>query len=353
MISKNDANSMKGVAIFFIVFHNLLHITSRLGENEFTFYPGVTNKFLGSLFSFADNLGSYIFSFLGWYGVATFLFLSGFGLVKKYEQQASGKEHTFISFMGQHFIKLFTLLLLPYLGFIAINYITGHPIPYLTIGKHLLFIANFWPLQINPGVYWFFGLILQFYLCYYVFFYKKPTRNIIILNVISLGILLTLLLLPPTQGMPIMNWVRHQFIGWILPFTLGILYARYPITLVSKKTWVNLLVFTIGVVALIASETVAYVWLFNNVISLLLALTLNELLKKISLVNQAFVYLGNISAFLFVIHPVVRYVYFGLKLNNYMYEVVAYGIVSLILAIVYKWIYDKLFSTIKIDKLIK
>jgi hypothetical protein len=53
---------MKGVAIFFIVFHNLLHITSRLGENEFTFYPGVTNKFLDSLFSFADNLGSYIFS---------------------------------------------------------------------------------------------------------------------------------------------------------------------------------------------------------------------------------------------------------------------------------------------------
>ena len=105
--------------------------------------------------------------------------------------------------------------------------------------------------------------------------------------------------------------------------------------------------------ALIASETIGYVWLFNNVISLLLALTLNELLKKISLINQVFVYLGKISAFLFVIHPVVRYVYFGLKLNNYVYDVVAYGIVSLILAIVYKWIYDKLFSTIRIDKLIK
>lgn len=353
MISKNDTNSMKGVAIFFIVFHNLLHITSRLGENEFTYNPELTHIFLDNLFSFSSNLGDYTFSFLGWYGVATFLFLSGYGLVKKYEQGTFNNPPSFISFIGQHFIKLFTLLLLPYLLFIALNYVSGEHIPATTISIHLLFLSNFWPMQISPGVYWFFGLILQFYLCYYVFFYKKPTRNIIILNVISLGILLTLLLLPPTQGMPIMNWVRHQFIGWVLPFTLGILYARYPITLVSKKTWVNLLVFIIGVVALIASETVAYVWLFNNVISLLLALTLNELLKKISLVNQAFVYLGKISAFLFVIHPVVRYVYFGLKLNNYMYEVVAYGIVSLILAIVYKWIYDKLFSTIRIDKLIK
>lgn len=77
---------MKGVAILFIVLHNLLHWISQIKENEFSYSPEKTKLFFENLVTNADTLWLDIFSFLGWYGVATFLFLSGYGLVKKYEQ---------------------------------------------------------------------------------------------------------------------------------------------------------------------------------------------------------------------------------------------------------------------------
>lgn len=86
---------MKGVAILFIVLHNLLHWISQIKENEFSYSPEKTKLFFENLVTNADTLWMDVFSFLGWYGVATFLFLSGYGLVKKYEQGGGGNAHVY------------------------------------------------------------------------------------------------------------------------------------------------------------------------------------------------------------------------------------------------------------------
>lgn len=119
MITRNESEEMKGVAILFIVLHNLLHMISNLGENEFFYSSDRTKLFLSNLFSNADTVWMDIFSFLGWYGVPTFIFLSGYGLVKKYEFAEA--KLNFIQYIWAHFWKLFTLMLLPYIFYIFLN----------------------------------------------------------------------------------------------------------------------------------------------------------------------------------------------------------------------------------------
>lgn len=341
MITRNESESMKGVAILFIVLHNLLHMISNFGENEFFYSSDRTKLFLSNLFSNADTVWMDIFSFLGWYGVPTFIFLSGYGLVMKYEHGKINSEITLFTFFWQHFRKLFTLMLIPYMLFIYFKcIINGDYTSYITIIKHLFLISNLWPNEIQPGVYWFFGLIFQLYLCYYIFFYKKDIQNIIILNVISFIIMFI-----PCEP-SILSYIRHNFIGWILPFSLGILYAKYDIKIISNKWYINLLAFIVLAIALIISEINGYFWRFSSIISILLAIYLNELIKKVDIINKSFTYIGSISAYLFVIHPVIRYLYFALpsSLNNDNWiKIIAYVITSLSIAIMYKWVYTKLF----------
>lgn len=92
MLTRQDTDSMKGVAILFIVLHNLLHWISKTKENEFSYSVEKTKLFFENLFTNADTLWMDVFSFLGWYGVPAFLFLSGYGLVKKYEH-GGGEAH--------------------------------------------------------------------------------------------------------------------------------------------------------------------------------------------------------------------------------------------------------------------
>lgn len=79
---------MRGVAIVFIMLHNLLHLVIPTLENEFVFQIERTRFFMNEVFSGGVDVVQDIFSFLGWYGVAVFLFLSGYGLTLKYDIQS-------------------------------------------------------------------------------------------------------------------------------------------------------------------------------------------------------------------------------------------------------------------------
>ena len=237
-------------------------------------------------------------------------------------------------------------MLIPYLFIVFLKCVFGNYETYTTILKHLLLISNLWPKDIFPGVYWFFGLIFQFYICYYLFFYKKSIYNIIILNVLSFLLLIPLLVF--ANDNTAMNYIRHQFIGWTLPFSCGILYARYNISVVFKRNFANLSAFIVCVVLLIASETNGFFWLFGSIISIFCALYLNELLKRAKIVNKLFIYIGSISAFLFVMHPVIRHISWCFGENLYI-KTLIYLVVSIISSIIYKWVYTRLFLDKYID----
>lgn len=75
---------MRGIAILAIVLHNYCHFIGKIvKENEYMYHE-VNNDRLWFVLTNPDELlPVHLLSYFGHYGVPVFLFLSGFGLVKK------------------------------------------------------------------------------------------------------------------------------------------------------------------------------------------------------------------------------------------------------------------------------
>ena len=85
-LSRTESSALRGIAILGIILHNYCHFLGfAVKENEYKFDPSRPMQFLDKLFSLDSDLFIHFFSFLGHYGVPIFLFISGYGLVKKYE----------------------------------------------------------------------------------------------------------------------------------------------------------------------------------------------------------------------------------------------------------------------------
>ena len=90
LLSKNQCNALRGIAIISIMLHNFCHWMSPkvvILENEYNFNLFFSRRMWEYLTG--GNIDMYLpvqfFSFFGHYGVPVFLFLSGFGLVRRYE----------------------------------------------------------------------------------------------------------------------------------------------------------------------------------------------------------------------------------------------------------------------------
>lgn len=214
-------------------------------------------------------------------------------------------------------------------------------------------LSNLKPELINPGVYWYFGLMAQFYIYYRLFVYNKKSVAIIIWNIISIVLMLAFIINLPT-GTFLSDYVishpsglgflRHNFIGWILPFTLGVVYARLNLSITFNKQWINVLFVVVCVALLITSNLNVYAWLLSPVFSILCAIYFCRICNQVPLVNNVFIYLGGISAFLFAVHPVIRYIYIHLTESLNIFAVSAYFVVCVVVAICYKYLYKKLFA---------
>ncbi len=348
ILRKEDSSSIKDVAITFIVFHNLIHLLSPIHENEFTFNEEITKTFINHIFDLNHYLWTDVFSFLGWYGICVFLFLSGYGLVQKYEM--SEAKSSFFKFFTQHAKKLFLLMIIPYIIFLALMYgFENKIIPPIPIISQVLLISNFYSNYIHPGVYWFFGLMLQFYACYYLFIYKKPNTNMLLLIALQLFTIIgSYFVLDHIEPLRKYIWCSHNFlhncIGWFLPFCLGIAFARKRFFLFSKNNWLNILILMASIVLLTISNLNFFSWLVSPIFAITAALSFNQIIKSAHNLNKIFTYLGSISAFLFATHPLVRYVYLQYTNSLNVIHVTVYFIVCVIIAIGYRAIHKKLFS---------
>ena len=84
-LTRNECSAMRGIAILAIMLHNYCHFIGKIvKENEYRFYDFNNNRLLQVLDNPDELLPVHLFSYFGHYGVPVFLFLSGFGLVRKY-----------------------------------------------------------------------------------------------------------------------------------------------------------------------------------------------------------------------------------------------------------------------------
>ena len=231
LLTRAECNVLRGVAIIGIFLHNFCHWLSPIvKENEYTFVRHNVDV-LNQVLSHPDiYLPMHLLSFFGHYGVPVFLFLSAYGLVKKYEAPAIPGDGSRVpgrwQFVRYHYLKLLKMMIVGFVAFVLVDAVTPGSWHYTVtqVLAQLVMVNNLLPdpdHQIWPGPYWFFGLMLQLYIVYRLVLCRRHWGVTVALMVVCVG--LQLMMSPEGDAI---NRYRYNFMGGMLPFGLGLLYAR-------------------------------------------------------------------------------------------------------------------------------
>ncbi len=301
-MNKTDCSALRGIAILYIILHNYCHwLPGAVPENEFTFSKDYYLQFWNSLHW--DSIFIHFFSFWGHLGVPVFVFLSGYGLIKKYDSVSIQRN----SFVIGHYKKLCCPMIIGFLFYHVILYILSTPENYNLVDiislrrffAQLTLIINFLPHPnkiISPGPYWYFGMTMQLYLIYLFLVHRHSTR---LIGITSLCSIVIFMFCEQHQGFIL--WTKYNSIGWLLPFTYGAFIARNEKILHQGHP----LLITVSLTILILlSGFIYYTWLFTPLLVSLLATHLVKALNTI--VTKAFSFVGKFSLYIFVLHPVIR-----------------------------------------------
>ena len=300
-LTRDMSLRMRGVAILLICLHNLLHLDSYVMECEFAFMDYRVNR-LTRCFSFTSGTSvEFFFSFFGWYGVPLFMFMSGYGLATKYERP--GVELQVWPFLKHHFVKLWLLMAPAYLLFLVAEGWMNDYVPDIpTLISQLTLTHNFWDAEgIRPGVYWYFGLSMQFYIWYLLFYYLRSEKVLWAAFAVTLAMGEYFALSAPDS--PGHFLLRHNSLLWLPVFLMGIWMSRHAdhqlLRWMMRCRWV-------------LAPVVTLLWVYTSVhvsvwvLSPLLAVILLILLCGGSGRSRLFGYVGGISAGVFVCHPILR-----------------------------------------------
>ena len=340
---------MRGLAIIGIFLHNYCHwLGPMVKENEYTFNAENVTRMNHALVHPDGQLPLHLLSFFGHYGVPVFLFLSGYGLFKKYQdvQAPVGR------FLYTHYLKLFRMMAVGFALFIAVDTLNPPSWHYdsVKVISQLLMFNNLLPRpdkMIWPGAFWFFGLMMQFYLLYRLVLHRRHWGITALL--MALCVIVQLQLPPLSETM---NRYRYNFMGGMLPFGLGLLYAQFH---KSATLWGDDSVKQSA--ALLVCIALAYYlsqsflgWTFAPAVICVATLLTAKLLARAAVMAwlyRALCWMGGISAALFVTHPITRKLIIPISRHGQPYlGLLLYIVASIALA----WVADKLIKRIPLPK---
>lgn len=173
-LDRDDTAVLKAIAMAGIVTHNFLHqVAPAPMENEFNFY-GLRAfwRMLSIAATYPAEIPHVVLSFVGHYGVVLFVFLSGYGLTRRYLASAPGIRTAAVLSVRQ-IVKMLCLIAVGSVLVIAWRFLTegrafslGHELS--SLASFLTFTNNLRPdaLWGFVSVWWFFALIIQLYALY-------------------------------------------------------------------------------------------------------------------------------------------------------------------------------------------
>lgn len=360
ILTRRQCDVLRGLAIIGIFLHNFCHwLRGGHHENEYLFYKehGQTmwNYWTSGIDAFAPIQ---FFSFFGHYGVPLFLFLSGFGLVMKYERLES-KRVGMLKFLGYQWLKLFRLMVL---GFIACVLVYDvwcgfDPHPLNETLAQLAMVSNFLfqspGSAIIPGPYWFFGLMVEVYVVYRLLIYSTrrhaQLRWLMPVLLIFVAWIVMSLCVNHSKWL---NYMRYNIVVALLPFAMGVLVARYGLP--KLKKWILALIAVLALPLIAVANLSFHTWLWAPVLVVSGAVAFVKLFEKHSvkasgLVMRPLAWIGMMSSFIFVVHSVPRMPMFKfflwrqpqLMLTDYAW-LAAYIVLTLVLAWLYKQVINLL-----------
>ena len=323
-LNRTECNALRGLAIIGIFLHNYCHwLGPIVKENEYQYIQRNVD-WLHQVMASPDGwLPMHLLSFFGHYGVPVFLFLSAYGLVLKYEsgpRLTQGAERFSITgrhlpnlgeglrFVRYHYLKLFKMMIVGFVAFTMLDYLTPGPHHYqsLDIIAMLGMFNNVLPNPdriIWPGPFWFFGLMMQLYIIYRLFIYRRHWAFTVVLMVVCLA--LQLCLSPDGEAM---NRYRYNFMGGMLPFGLGILYARYGHRM-TMWGYASMFVMSSLLVCVLSCSFLGWTFVPAFVCTASIGLVKILNVSKFTSIKTSLVWMGSISAALFVCHPITRKIF--------------------------------------------
>ncbi|MGN1262407.1 MAG: acyltransferase [Prevotella sp.] len=341
LLTHEECAAMRGIAILGIILHNYCHwLSFAVKECEYTFKSGCCDG-LWQVITHPDAyLPVHLLSFFGHYGVPVFLFLSGYGLVMKYERQPDAL--TPRQFLWHHYKKLFRIMIVGFAAFLILDAVTpgSFTFRWYNVLAQLLMVINFLPEPnriITPGPFWFFGLMMQLYIVYRMFIYRRS--NAVAVALVLACWLAQVVCEPEGESL---NRLRYNFIGGMLPFCAGVLFARMPLweALSDRMSWWHwclggMLLSAVAVLFCFDYQT----WFWVPLLVVGASIAAVRMLP--SGVLTPLVWTGGVSAALFVTHPMLRKIFIPISRHGDVYDgLMLYLVSSLVVA----WMFNRIIS---------
>jgi hypothetical protein len=346
LLTRNECTAMRGIAILAIMLHNYCHFIGRIvKENEYQFFAS-NNDRLWQILTHPDYLlPVHLLSYFGHYGVPVCLFLSGYGLVRKYEESSQSACPP-VMFVRYSYLKLLRMLIVGFSLFICVDMVTPGRFPFHwdNVLAQLLMYINVLPEPdriIWPGIYWFFGLMMELYIVYRLLIYRRSSW--IVIALITVCWLLQVFCDPDGETL---NRLRYNFIGGMLPFGLGIMFARIPSVGIfssqvgnkvffdkrsgkaERPRWEYIVILPIASALVVAMCFSYQSWLWIPVFIIIGTIAMVRVMPKWLL--DVFVWIGSISAAMFVAHPIARKLFIIVAWKQDIYD----GLILYVIAVI-------------------
>lgn len=361
LLTRAECNALRGIAILGIFLHNFCHwLNPVVKENEYQYFQHNVDWFAQCAARVNELFPAHVISFFGHYGVPVFLFLSAYGLEMKYGngqgKTPDGRRVVVSSFVRYHYLKLFKMMIVGFICFTVVDAMTAGSWHYnvAQIVGQLLMINNFYDQpdrNIWPGPFWFFGLMLQLYVVYRLLLYRRHWGWTV--GLMAVCTVAQLFMDPEGENL---NYWRYNFMGGMLPFGLGLLFARYgnKVMLVNLTFGSFLMSWVVCSFFIVSASGSFYTWVIVPALvcyaSVYFIKTVSTLPLPLLRARIGYVlgWLGNVSAALFVIHPAIRKVFITVSRQGDIYTgLLLYAIASLGAA----WLVMKLMRHIPNPKL--
>lgn len=361
LLTRAECNALRGIAILGIFLHNFCHwLNPVVKENEYQYFQHNVDWFAQCAARVNELFPAHVISFFGHYGVPVFLFLSAYGLEMKYGngqgKAPDGRRVVVSSFVRYHYLKLFKMMIVGFICFTVVDAMTAGSWHYnvAQIVGQLLMINNFYDQpdrNIWPGPFWFFGLMLQLYVVYRLLLYRRHWGWTV--GLMAVCTVAQLFMNPEGENL---NYWRYNFMGGMLPFGLGLLFARYgnKVMLVNLTFGSFLMSWVVCSFFIVSASGSFYTWVIVPALVCYASVYFIKTVSTLPLprlrarIGYVLGWLGNVSAALFVIHPAIRKVFITVSRQGDIYTgLLLYAIASLGAA----WLVMKLMRHIPNPKL--
>ena len=294
-MTKLECSALRCLAIVSIVLHNFAHwLPGAVEENEFSFNQNNYLEFWHSLFD--EYFAIQFFSFFGHLGVPVFIFLTGYGLARKYD---SKKELEWKHFLYNHWRKLFIPLVVGTIIYLLVMYVLeGNLVCSVNriIVQCLMLLNLISPMHLLPMPYWYFGLTMQLYFIYLLLIHNHSIKPMFFITIASIAF---------TTFFP--DYIRiskFNCIGWFPPLLMGVAFSRFQQILLPRKSLYYLFLFVLSNLLIVVSGFNYYSWLLIPIFVVIAAIAIVKFIP-ISF-QQKMDFIGRNSLYFFVAHPITR-----------------------------------------------